>query len=252
MFGGFFYEIFIFRPYVEKKTFAETQKIIVHGEFFAHLQNPSTFPSYNDLSGPEDRWNFGFQNLIYLHKNTRFLAQLYTHDDGERRTKFDWHFSLRQYLHKNFVFIIGHDSNHDSDRKSYLNGKSYFTNRNYLGIGIPFEQNGIYIETFTWFFHHTNHRGHLDLSGNKLVQEYGVRIGIHSHKTFTLNIQILSQSEAYFSLGQALLADIILRIYLTPYLEISTGASVWKDIQESRLGNKQKFYKIMWGIVIPF
>lgn len=250
--GSFAYEIFIYRPLLQKNPFAESQKITVHGEYFVHLQNPSTFPSYNDLSGPEDRWNFGFQNKIYIHRNTCFLAQLYTHDDGDKRTKFDWHFSLRQHIHENLVFIIGHDSNHDSDRESFLNGKSYFTNRNYLGIGIPYEQNGIYIEPFTWFFHHSNQRGHLDLSGNELVQEYGIRIGIHPHKSFTLNGQIISQSEAYFSLGQALLADLILRIHVTSYLEISTGVSLWKDIRESRLGNKQSFYKILWGIVIPF
>ena len=248
----FAYEIFIYRPFLQKDPLSENQKITVHGEFFVHLQNPSTFPSYNDLSGPVDRWNFGFQNRIYLHRKTMFLAQLYTHDDGEKRTKFDWHFSLRQHLHENLVFIIGHDSNHDSDRKSFLNGKPYFTNRNYLGIGIPYEQNGLYIEPFTWFFHHSNQRGHLDLSGDKLVQEYGLRIGIQPDKTFTVNIQILSQSETYFSLGQALLADLVLRIHITPYFEISTGASLWKDIKESRLGNKQKFYKILWGIVIPF
>ncbi len=71
------------------------------------------------MSGSLDRWNFGFQNIVHFTPTTRFISQLVTHDDGDQRTKFDWHFSLRQTVFENLVFIIGHDSNHDSDHTLY-------------------------------------------------------------------------------------------------------------------------------------
>lgn len=248
----FSYEIFIYRPFLEKKPLSQTNKLTVHGEFFGQLQYPSTFPSFNDLSGPEDRWTFGFQNIIYLAENTSLMAQLVTHDDGGKRTKFDWHFSLRQKLLENLVLIIGHDSNHDSDYKSTLNGKNFFLNRNYIGLGIPAEIENIYIEAFTWFFHHSNQPGHLDLSGDKLRQEYGLRTGMVLTKNIILSIQLISQTEAYFSLGQALHGDLIVRVRATDFLEFTLGGSFWKDIKQSRLGNKKSFYKLIWGIAVPF
>lgn len=248
----FSYEIFIYRPYLKNKLAVEKNKFSLHGEFFAQLQFPSNFPSYNDQSGAEDRWNYGFQNLVFLSNKVSFLAQLVTHDDGHQRTKFDWHFSLKYSLFENFLLIIGHDSNHDSDYQSFLYGKAYFLNRNYLGCGLPFKVGDLYVEPFTRFFHHSNQRGHLDLSGNKLRQEYGLRIGYWSPEGLSLSFQILSQTEKSFSLGQAFLADLIIRIKLTEWLELSLGAGIWGDIQASRLGNKQKFHKLIWGIAIPF
>lgn len=245
-------EIFIYRPRKDKKPLAQEKRLSIHGELFGHLQFPSTFPSYNDLSGPEDRWNFGFQNLIFFTKNTFLLAQLVTHDDGHRRTKFDWHFSLRHLPFENLVLIMGHDSNHDSDRQSLVGGKPYYVNRNYVGFGIPFKTGIVYIEPFTWFFHNTNERGHLDLSGNKLRQEFGVRVGFWFREKYGFHLQIVSRSETLFALGQTFLSDLIIRIKLSDWIELSFGGGLWKDIVESRLGNKQNYYKLIWGIAIPF
>lgn len=248
----FCYEIFIYRPYKTKHALFTEKKLTLHGEFFGQLQVPSTFPSYNDLSGPDDRWTYGFQNRIYFTEQIFFLAQLVTHDDGTQRTKFDWHFSLRINPFENLALILGHDSNHDSDRQSQLDGFAYYLNRNYIGFGLPFQIGDFYIEPFTWFLYHTNHKGHLDLSGEDLIQEYGLRVGAWFDEKFGISFQIMGQSEALFSLGQAYLADLIFRIKLIDYLELSIGGSIWKDIQESRLGNKQTFYKLHWGIAIPF
>jgi hypothetical protein len=246
------YEIFIYRPYIEKKPLFKEGKLYLHGELFGQLQIPSTFPSFNDRSGKEDRWNYGFRNIVFLTDGTSILAQLVTHDDGHIRTKFDWHFSLRQYFLKNLVLIVGHDSNHDSDYQSLFEGNPYFTNRNYIGFGVPIEGDGYYFEPFTWFFHHSNQRGHLDSSGNTLRQEYGIRIGAWISPTVSLSLQALAQSEAFFALGESYLVDFIIRAKLTEWLELSIGASVMEDIKKSKLGDHKRFYKFIWGIAAPF
>ena len=104
------YEIFVYRPYKQKNPLFPGNRLTLHGEFFGQLQMPSSFPSYNDLSGEDDRWTFGFRNRIFITENFSFLAQLVTHDDGSKRTKFDWHFSLRLKPLDNLVLILGHDS----------------------------------------------------------------------------------------------------------------------------------------------
>ena len=246
------YEIFVYRPYKVKNPLFPDNKLTLHGEFFGQLQLPSNFPSYNDLSGKKDRWTFGFRNRIFITENFSFLAQLVTHDDGSKRTKFDWHFSLRLNPLENLVLILGHDSNHDSDYQSTVDGLAYFLNRNYVGFGLPFQVGNFYFEPFTWLLYHTNHIGHLDLSGEKLLQEYGIRVGAWIQESFGMSLQIIAQSESFFSLGQTFLADLIFRVKLLDYLELSFGGSIWKDIQESRLGNKQIFTKLYWGIAIPF
>ena len=246
------YEIFVYRPYKTKNPLFPAKKLTVHGEFYGQLQLPSNFPSYNDLSGKNDRWTFGFRNKIFITENFSFLAQLVTHDDGSKRTKFDWHFSLRFNPLENLVLILGHDSDHDSDYQSVVDGFAYYLNRNYAGFGLPFQVGDFYFEPFTWLLYHTNHQGHLDLSGKKLIQEYGIRIGAWIQDSVGISCQIIGQSEALFSLGQAFLADLIFRIKLFDHLELSFGGSIWKDIQESRLGNKQTFTKLHWGIAIPF
>lgn len=246
------YEIFIYRPLFEKDALSRQGKIIVHGDFFGQFQTPSTFPSFNDLSGGPDRWNYGFRTYVFLTDTTRFLAQLVTHDDTTDRTKFDWHFSLRQAVARNIVLILGHDSDHDSDHLSIQNGMGFYTNRNYIGVGLPFEGKGFYIEPFTWFFHHTNQRSHLDLSGNKLRQEFGLRMGASPQEKATLSFQIVFQTEPYFSLGQAYLIDFVVRIEMTKWLQLAFGASLWRDIGASRLGNQKQFYKYIWGIAVPF
>ena len=250
--GLFAYEIFVYRPYKNKRSLFQEKILFLHGEFFGQLQLPGTFPSYNDLTGLEDRWNYGFRTSIFFTDEFSFLAQLVTHDDGSKRTKFDWNFTLRYTPVENLVLIFGHDSNHDSDYQSIIDGYVFFLNRNYLGFGLPFRQGDFYFEPFTWILYITNHRSHLDLSGDELLQEYGIRIGAWFDETFGLSLQIVGQSESLFSLGQAFLADLIFRVRLLNYLELSIGASIWKDIQESRLGKKQTFHKIHWGLAIPF
>jgi hypothetical protein len=246
------YEIFIYRHGQEKHPITLFNRITINGEYFALYLNPSTFPSFNDMSGETDRWNFGFQNIIHLTSTTEFLAQMVAHDDGSDRTKFDWHFSLRQKLFENLQIIIGHDSNHDSDHVSLLNGKAFFLNRNYIGFGLPMEFGHFYVEPFTWFFHHTNQNVHLDYSGQKLKQEFGLRLGWWPNPSIGLHIQVFSQMDKLFSQGRATMADLILRVRLLQYLELSAGARIWKDTLESPLGIQNKYYKIFWGVVIPF
>jgi len=246
------YEIFIYRPLFSKDAVSRQGKIVVHGDFFGQFQNPSTFPSFNDLTGGPDRWNYGFRTYIFLTDTTRFLAQLVTHDDTTDRTKFDWHFSLRQEVARNIVLILGHDSDHDSDHLSLQNGMGFYTNRNYIGVGLPFEGKGFSIEPFTWFFHHTNQRSHLDLSGNRLRQEFGLRVGASLQEKATLSFQIVFQTEPYFSLGQAYLMDGLIRVEMAKWLQLAFGASLWSDVEASRLGNQKQFYKFIWGIAVPF
>ncbi|MFC2157477.1 hypothetical protein ACFLT9_06535 [Acidobacteriota bacterium] len=246
------YPIFIYRPHLNKMALSNNGRITLHGEIFGFLQYPSTFPSYNDFSGEIDRWTFGFQNIIYFTDSTVLLAQLVTHDDGSKRTKFDWHFSLRQQVFENLVLIAGHDSNHDSENQSYLNGKSFYLNRNYIGFGIPFSIGQVYIEPFTWIMHTTNQPGHLDYSGEILKQEYGVRVGFWIQDQVGVHFQMLNQMEDLFSVGQSFLADLIIRVKVAEFLELSLGARMWKDYTESRLGQKLTYYKLLWGVVIPF
>jgi len=244
--------IFIYRPQEEKITLLETGRLDPRGEFFASLLLPANFPSFNDLSGPEDRWNFGFQNYLDLTKSTSLLAQLITHDDGHNRTKFDWHFSLRQFIGRNFLLIIGHDSNHDSDHVSFLQGKPYYLNRNYFGFGLSFSSGQVLLEPFIWFFHHTNQRAYLDFSGEKLKQEYGARLGVALTPEAILSFQAIFQSDVLLARGQSLLLDVVLRLKVARWLELSLGGGFWKDIAMSRLGNQQSFHKIIWGIAVPF
>jgi len=247
------YEIFIYRTYADKKPISREKAIHLYGEFFGQFQSPGTFPSYNDLSGAEDRWNYGFRNLIFITEKTSFLCQLVTHDDGNSRTKFDWHFSLRHLLFENLVLIIGHDSDHDSDHTSFVDGRRYYVNRNYLGFGFPLKKGNFYFEPFVWaFLPNTKHRVHLDLSGGDMRQEYGMRMGMILKARASLHFQIISQADKLFSPGQALLADLILRIKLLDWFELSAGGSLWQDLKESPLGHNKKFHKLLWGIAIPF
>lgn len=249
---SFSQEFFIHRPDLKEKTSLKNKRLHLHGDYFFHLHQPGTFPSYNDLSGPEDRVNLGFHNYLLFGSRTRLLAQLITHDDGGRRTKFDWHFSLRHRPFENLVLIIGHDSNHDSDYQSILNGRAYYLNRNYIGFGFPVEAGLFYFEPFTWFFHHSNQRGHLDYSGDKLKQEYGFRTGALLTESICLSLQFIGQSEAYFSWGQSFLADVLIRIRLFSSLELSLGGGIWRDLNPSRLDQKLGYHKIIWGIAFPF
>jgi hypothetical protein len=245
-------EVFIHRPGLNEVPLTLANKLIVHGEVFFNRLSPSTFPSYNDLSGPVDVWNFGFQNYFPITKTTTLMAQLVTHDDGRQRTKFDWHFHIRQALVDNLVVLIGHDSDHDSEHTSRLQEKPFYTNRNYVGVGIPVEGRNFYIEPFTWFFHNSNQRAYLDLSGEPLRQEYGLRASVWAKEGISAHAQAVFQTVKIFSLGQAFTGELIIRLRLASWLELSIGGSVWTDIELSALGVKQSFHKISWGIAVPF
>lgn len=246
------HEIFIYRQLSGNEAMSVTGRLTLRGEFFGQLQAPSSFPSYNDLSGPVDRWTYGFQDYVLITPTTTLLAQLVTHDRGGERTKFDWHFSLRQGLARGLVIILGHDSDHDAEHASELEGKPFYTNRNYIGVGLPFEGEGFVIEPFLRFFHHTNQRTRLDLTGAKLKQESGVRLGARLGPGVTLSLQTLIQSSAAFNLAQAWMADGILRVRLASWLEVTLGGSVWQDWWSDASGGRTTYSKLFWGIAIPF
>jgi hypothetical protein len=258
--AGFFFlpadlpghEIFIYRRYDPKDNLLAQKRITMHGELFGQLLYPSSYPSYNDLSGEEDRWNFGFHDCFFITPGTAFHAQLVTHDKDGERTKFDWHFSLRQRLAAVLALDIGHDSDHDSDNTSYLNGKPYYTNRNYIGLHLSWAGESFLVEPFLRFFHSTNQRAYLDLSGEKLAQEYGLRVGVLFGRTGSLSLQVIGQSGAVAGRVETGLAELILRFRLADWFEASFGGGIWADAQRSPLGNKQTFYKLAWGIAIPF
>jgi hypothetical protein len=246
------YEIFIFRRFDLRENLLEKKKISMHGEFFGQLLAPSTFPSYNDLSGEEDRWNFGFHNYLLITPTTALHAQLITHDDNRERTKFDWHFSLRQEVVRNLALDIGHDSDHDSDHTSTLLGRPYYTNRNYFGVYVPWAGEAFVAELFLRFFHHSNQRVHLDLSGEKLKQELGLHVGASLGEAASLSLQVIMQSSGKLGRSETWLADLIFRARLSGWLEATLGGGVWSDLIGSPLGNKQTFYRLTWGIAIPF
>jgi hypothetical protein len=176
-----------------------------------------------------------------------------THDNNQSRTKFDWHFSLRQSLSEGIILIIGHDSNHDSDHMSVVNQGRFYVNRNYIGLGLPSRKGDFYIEPFFWYLlKNTKQKGYLDLSVDSPRYEYGLRIGSWIDDRVGMHFQIFYQTEKFFSRGQTYIADLVIRIRLLNWLELSAGGGIWKDLKTSPLGNKQKFYKLIWGIAIPF
>jgi hypothetical protein len=247
------YEMFVFRRYDRKEAISLTGKLTLRGELFGQLQAPSSFPSYNDLSGPDDRWTYGFQDFFLITPTTRLLVQLVTHDSGGERTKFDWHFSLRQEVVPNLVLLLGHDSEHDSDRASYHHGRRFYNNRNYFGVCAPFAGDDLLVEPFLRFFHDTtNQRTRLDLSGEEIRQESGLRVGARFGPAVTLSFQGLIQSSAVFDLAQAWLADLILRFRLTDWLEATVGGGIWRDWGADAAGRKQTYSKLIWGIAVPF
>ena len=246
------YEIFIYRQVDKKEAVSLTGRLTMHGEVFGQFQSPSSYPSYNDLSGPIDRWTYGFQDRVLITPTTKLLIQLVTHDSGRERTKFDWRFALRQEIVRSVVLVLGHDSEHDSDHTSYLGGKSFYTNRNYVGVGVPLEREGFLIEPFVRLFHHTNQPTRLDLTGDTLKQETGLRIGARLSQAVTLSFQTLIQSSEVFNLAQTWMADVVLRCRLTAWLEVTLGGSIWQDWGTDPAGGKQTFSKIIWGIAVPF
>lgn len=258
--AGFFFvsgvvsghELFIYRRYDPQENLLTEKRITMHGELFGELLYPSTYPSYNDLSGEEDRWNFGFHDRFYITPTTAFHAQLVTHDKDGERTKFDWHFSVRQRLAGPLALDIGHDSDHDSDHTSTLNGKSYYTNRNYIGVHLGRTADSFLVEPFMRFFHNTNQRTHLDLSGEKLAQEYGLRIGILFGDGGSLSLQVIGRSGAVFGRIDSGLGELVLRFRLDDWLEITVGGGIWADARTSPENQKQTFSKLVWGIAIPF
>jgi hypothetical protein len=245
-------EIFIHHPGLNRTSVASEGKIVLHGEAFAYFLSPSNFPSYNDLSGRPDKWNFGFQNFFPITRTTTLMAQLVTHDDGGQRTKFDWHFHLRQLVVPYLAAYICHDSDHDAEHQSYFRGKPYYTNRNYIGIGIPVEGRNFLIEPFTWFFHHTNQRVFLDMSGEKLRQEYGLRASAWTGGGLSAHLQVVFRTDTAFSLGQDFLGELVIRAQVASWLQLSLGGTLWTDLKTGAPGRKPSYHKIMWGVAIPF
>ena len=246
-------EIFIHHPGLNRTSIAAADRVIVHGEAFAYFLSPSNVPGYNDLSGPVDKWNFGFQNYFPVTRTTTLMAQLLTHDDGGQRTKFDWHFHLRQIIVPWLAAYVCHDSDHDSEHQSRFLGKPYYTNRNYIGIGIPIEGRNYLVEPFTWFFHHSNQHVFLDMSGEKILQEYGLRAAAWMDGGFSANLQIVFRTDTAFSLGQDFCGELILRAKVASWLHLSLGGTLWADLKEGAPGrDKLNYYKIMWGIAVPF
>ncbi|MHB8093628.1 MAG: hypothetical protein ACYDH0_01675 [Candidatus Aminicenantales bacterium] len=245
-------EIFIHHPGLNRTSLVSTGKVILHGELFFHRLSPSTFPSYNDQSGPADRWNLGFQDFFPITPTTTIMAQLLTHDDGAQRTKFDWHFELRQAVLPWLIAAIGHDSDHDAEHRSTLLGKPYYANRNFIGVGIPVEGSNFFVEPFTRFFHHTNQRSFLDFSGEVLRQEFGLRASAWTDEGLSAHAQAYFQTDKAFSLGQAFLGELILRWRVLSWLDLSLGGTIWTDIKTGPLGEKRSFHKLVWGIAIPF
>jgi hypothetical protein len=92
----------------------------------------------------------------------------------------------------------------------------------------------------------------LDLSGERLRQEYGLRASLWADEGLSVHLQTCFQTAAAFSLGQAFSGEIILRLKLVPWLELSLGGSLWADLEKTALGAKQSFYKLVWGIAVPF
>ncbi len=90
------------------------------------------------------------------------------------------------------------------------------------------------------------------MSGENVKQEYGIRMGYWFENGLSLHGQILAQTDKMLAAGNTYMATVFMRIRIIKFLELSLGASLWKDTRESLLGNKDKFYKLMWGIVIPF
>ncbi len=243
---------YIYREFNPKEALSLTGRVTLHGELFSQLQAPSSFPSYNDLSGPADRWEIGFQDYVLITPTTEILAQLVAHNRGAEFTKFDWHFALRQRVVSHLVFLIGHDSNHDADHESRLYDKHFFLNRNYLGVGVPFTGRGFLVEPFVRFFHHSNQRTRLDVSGEPLKQESGLRVGARLGPAATLSFQGLIQSSGIFNLAQAWSADVFLELRLTDWLQAVVGGGLWRDWSVDAAGRKQSFRKLIWGISVPF
>jgi len=247
------YEMFVFRRYDRKEAFSLTGRVRLQGDLFAQVQAPSSFPSYNDHSGPADRWTIGFQEQLVITPTTFLVGQLVAHNRGPEFTKFDWHFSLRQEVMSNLVVLFGHDSDHDADHESLLDGKHYFTNRNYFGVEVPVTGADLLVEPFLRFFlGSTRQPTRLDLTGDEISQESGVRLGARFGPSVTLSAQALVQSSAVFNLAQAWLAEVIVRFRLTGWLEATVGGTVWQDWGEDTAGVKQTFSRLSWGLAVPF
>jgi hypothetical protein len=245
-------EIYIYRRFDPQENLFDLKKVVVHGEFFGQLLAPSNFPSYNDLTGRTDRWNYGFHNYVLLTRTTLLHGQLNTHDNNGERTKFDWHFSLRQQVLENLTLEIGHDSDHDSEHASVRNGRVFYTNRNYIGVYLPWNGESFVIEPFLRLFHHSNQRVNLDLSGEKLAQEFGLRVGAAFGRAASVSIQVMGQSSNVFGRSEAWLGDLMFRARLAQWLEVTLGGGFWSDLVISPFGNKQTYYKLIWGIAVPF
>jgi len=85
-----------------------------------------------------------------------------------------------------------------------------------------------------------------------MKQEFGIKLGYWFENGVGIHSQIIAQTDNLLAAAQTYMATMFIRIRIFKPLEISLGSSIWKDIRESNLGNKDIFYKFMWGIVVPF
>jgi len=90
------------------------------------------------------------------------------------------------------------------------------------------------------------------MSGEKVKQEFGIRLGYWFENGVGIHGQIFAQTDNLLAAAQTYRATLFIHIRIFESLEISLGSSIWKDIRESNLGHKDMFYKFMWGIVVPF
>ncbi len=71
-------------------------------------------------------------------------------------------------------------------------------------------------------------------------------------QTVSLSLQVIGQSSRVFGGNEVWLGDLFFRIRLADWLEATLGAGIWSDLLTSPLGNKQTFYKMTWGMAVPF
>jgi hypothetical protein len=55
-----------------------------------------------------------------------------------------------------------------------------------------------------------------------------------------------------FGRSEAWLGDLMFRARLAQWLEVTLGGGFWSDLVISPFGNKQTYYKLIWGIAVPF
>jgi hypothetical protein len=243
------YEVFIYRRFDPRENLFDQKRITLHGELFGQLLSPSTFPSYNDLSGEEDRWNFGFHNYLLISPSTVLHTQLLTHDMGGERTKFDWHFSVRQQLIRSLASIWGMIRPRFGPHQ-HLRGRPYYSTAITSG-SMCLEAGSLLSSTLHPIL--PSHEPDSILTLGRETPSELRPAGRHVPRGVVgFSFQLLPSPAVPSAGSEVWLGDLILRARLAGWLETTLGGGVWSDLIRSPLGNKQTFYKLIWGIAIPF